>query len=581
MTNTDIKAFLKAQKKLSGRYIQLAVALGLTAGLLLIVQAWLLSNIVSAVVFDHLGLADTSHWLWGLFALFLVRAVLTWASEQTAFRAAMNVKRQLRQQLHSHLQALGPAFLNNERSGEITNALVDGVEALQDYYARYLPTMSLVALVPLAILVFIVPLDWLSGVILIVTAPLIPFFMIIIGQGTENLNKKQWRKMARLSAHLLDMIQGLTTLRLFNASRREAVIIEQVADDYRRSTMSVLRIAFLSSLALEFLATVSIALVAVTIGFRLFYGEMDFFYGFFVLLLAPEFYLPLRNMGTHYHARLEAIGAAERILQILQTPAPIQVGEKPVSIPELRHTSICLDRISHTYPGGRQALEEVSFCIPAGQRIALVGTSGAGKSTLMQLILGFLQPTSGSIRVGEIDLSQIPAQQWQQQLSWVPQNPHLFHATVAENIALGQPQASMEAIEKAAEKANALEFIQQLPQGFNTLVGEKGMGLSGGQIQRIALARAFLKDAPLVLLDEATANLDQQSESLIQRSIESLAKRHTLLVIAHRLRTVEHADLILVLDQGKIVESGDHVTLVKNSGRYASMLKTLSGQRGA
>ncbi len=578
MTSSHITAFLKAQKRHSGRHIQHAIALGLTAGLLLIAQAYLLSRIVTAVVFENQPLASVTAWLWGLLALFFARAVLTWASEQTAFRAAMNVKRQLRQQLHSHLQALGPAYLRGERSGELSNTLVDGIEALQDYYARFLPTMSLVALVPLAILAFIVPLDWVSGVILMVTAPLIPFFMIIIGKGTESLNKKQWRKLARMSAHLLDMIQGLTTLKVFNASRREAAIIEHIADDYRRATMSVLRVAFLSSLALEFLATVSIALVAVTIGFRLFYGEMDFFYGFFVLLLAPEFYLPLRNMGTHYHARMEAIGAAEKIIEVLDTPLP-QRPAAPAKL-NLKRQSIVFDKVRYQYEGGRKALDGVTFRLAPGQRIALVGVSGAGKSTVMQLLLGFLSPQEGRITVGDTTLDDIPPEQWRQELAWVPQNPHLFHGTVSENIALGQPDAPRGAIEEAARQAHALEFITAMPQGFDTLIGEKGEGLSGGQIQRIALARAFLKNSPLVLLDEATANLDSHSEALIQQSIDRLAKNRTLLVIAHRLHTVENADNILVLQQGKVVEQGDHASLLKKSGLYAEMLKSLSAAGG-
>jgi ATP-binding cassette subfamily C protein CydD len=407
------------------------------------------------------------------------------------------------------------------------------------------------------------------------TAPLIPFFMILIGKGTESLNKKQWRKLARMSAHFLDMIQGLTTLKLFNASRREADVIANIANEYRITTMSVLRVAFLSSLVLEFLATVSIAMVAVTIGFRLFYGQIDFFYGFFVLLLAPEFYLPLRNMGTHYHARMEAIGAAEKIVEVLETSLPEYLPTQSLAKPNHALT-IEVNNVSFHYEQGREALNNVSFSLPANQRIALVGSSGAGKSTITHLLLGFIQPQTGDILINQQPLSSLDPQQWRQQLAWVPQNPHLFHGSIRDNIALGQPNASDEAIQAAAKRAFADGFIAKLPDKYDTLIGERGIGLSGGEIQRIALARAFLKDAPLVILDEATANLDRDSEIAIQRSIDDLAQDRSLLVIAHRLETVKNADCILVMDKGRIVEQGTHNELAQRTGLYHTMLHTFA-----
>jgi len=276
----EILTALKGWKTYSGFWLKAAVAIGLTSGLLLIAQAWLLANIVNAVVFAEAALADVMSSLWGLLALFLLRAGLAWASEQAAFHAAVQVKLAIRTQLYQKVQQLGPAWLTGERSGDLLNTLSDGVEALEAYYARYIPAMSLMALVPLAILVFVLANDWLSAVVMLVTAPLIPLFMLLIGKGTEKRNQQQWQQLARMSAHFLDVIQGLTTLKLFNASRREAQVVAQISDQYRESTMSVLRVAFLSSFALEFFATVSIAIVAVLIGFRLFWGEMDFLYGF-------------------------------------------------------------------------------------------------------------------------------------------------------------------------------------------------------------------------------------------------------------------------------------------------------------
>lgn len=571
----SISDFLKSQKVLTQHYLSIAIGLGLTSGFLLILQAWLLANIVNSVIFEKSSLTDIQNWLFGMLGVFLLRALLNWASEITAFKAAAKIKLSLRSKLHQHLLSLGPIAIDGERSGEIINTLVDGVEALEAYYARYLPAMSLVVLIPLSILVFVFPIDWISGVVLLVTAPLIPFFMILIGKGTAHLNKKQWRKMARMSAHFLDMIQGLSTLKIFNASQREVETIRRISDEYRSSTMSVLRVAFLSSLVLEFLASVSIAIVAVLVGFRLLYGEMDFFYGFFALLLAPEFYFPLRNMGTHYHARLEAIGAAEKMLDILEQPF-IEQSSSSASLDSTKKTTINFDHVSFTYDDRGNALNDFNVSIPAGSRIALVGKSGAGKSTIIRLLAGFMQTSQGSIFINDIPLNVLTLENWRKQIAWVPQNPHLFKGTIQENIVLGMTAVSKQQIRLAAKYAQIDSFINTLPAGYNTQIGERGQGLSGGQIQRIALARAFLKDAPVILLDEATANLDSESEQLIQQSIDQLAKGRTVIMIAHRLATVENADQILVMDQGSIIQSGTHQQLLTESGLYAELVMTFS-----
>ncbi|MBJ6610843.1 MAG: thiol reductant ABC exporter subunit CydD [Candidatus Thiothrix moscowensis] len=595
----EILTALKRWKTHSGFWLKTAVAIGLTSGLLLIVQAWLLATVVNAVVFAEATLADVMPSLWGLLALFLLRAGLAWASEQAAFHAAVQVKLAIRTQLYQKVQQLGPAWLTGERSGELLNTLSDGVEALEAYYARYIPAMSLMALVPLAILVFVFANDWLSALIMLGTAPLIPLFMILIGKGTEKRNQQQWQQLARMSAHFLDVIQGLTTLKLFNASRSEAQVVAQISDQYRQSTMSVLRVAFLSSFALEFFATVSIAIVAVLIGFRLFWGEMDFLYGFFVLLLAPEFYLPLRNMGTQYHARMAAIGAAEKMVAVLgETPHPNPSPSRGEGLREefptpprpLRDDPVrgwvwglggegcSFHSISFTYPDGRPALSNLSLDIHPNETVAIVGASGAGKTTLINLLMGFLQPQSGQILIGTKPLTAIAPDVWRKQLAWLPQKPQLFPGTVADNIRLGNPTATLEQVQAAAEHAYAAEFIDKLPHGYDTLIGEAGQGLSGGQVQRIALARAFLKDAPLVILDEATANLDRASETLVQAGVERLAQGRTLVMIAHRLRTVQTADRIVVLDQGQVSAIGTHAELLASSPLYQQMQAAYGGE---
>jgi ATP-binding cassette, subfamily C, bacterial CydD len=567
----SIPAALQAWKIHAGSWLRLAVAIGLVSGLLLVLQSWLLARTVDAVVFGQAALSAVMPWLWGLLALFLLRAVLAWASEQAAFEAAIGVRLALRKILYRHVQRLGPAWLAGERSGDIVTALSDGVEALEAYYARYLPAIALTALVPLAILVFVLPADWIAAVILALTAPLIPLFMILIGKGAEQRNQHQWRQLAWMSAHFLDVIQGLTTLRLFNASRREARMIGRISDDYRRGTMSVLRIAFLSSFALEFFATVSIAIVAVLVGFRLYWGELDFLHGLFVLLLAPEFYLPLRNLGTYYHARMEAIGAAERIVGILNTPAPEQAGQVS-AVPDLRQAEIHFEAVSFCYPDGRQGVQELDLVIRPGETLALVGASGAGKSTLVNLLLGFLQPQGGRILVGDTPLQDIALEAWRRQLAWLPQRPQLFPASVADNIRLGVPGADLQEMRTAAAQAGADEFIDALPQGWDTPVGEAGHGLSGGQQQRVALARALLRDAPLVILDEATANLDRASEMRVHGAVRALSARSTLVMIAHRLDTVRDADRIAVLDNGRVVQTGTHAELLQGSALYQRLV---------
>jgi ATP-binding cassette subfamily C protein CydD len=581
------RELLNAQRPLAARWLRAAIALGLFNGVLLIAQAWLLARVIDQVAFAGAGLDAVEVWLWPLLGLFLLRALIAWASEQTAFRAAARVKTELRDRVYRHIQAAGPKWLAGERSGALAEDLIKGIESLEAYYARYLPAMSLTTLVPLTILLVVLPLDWLSGLVMLFTAPLIPFFMVIIGKRVERLNQHLWRNLTRMGAHFLDVIQGLTTLKLFNASRREAALIGSISDDYRRSTMEVLRVAFLTSAVLEFFATVGIAIIAVFIGFRLFQldlplpdavapPEISFFTGFFILLLAPEFYLPLRNLGTHYHGRMEAIAAAERLERILATPLP-PVPTEPRQLPADAPLAVRLEAVAFAYEPGRPALAGVDLRIDPGQRVAVVGPSGAGKTTLASLLLGFVRPDSGRILVDGTDLAELDLDDWRARLAWLPQNPRLFQGSVLDNIRLGAPDADMDAVRQAAERARAAEFIERLPRGYDTPIGERGAGLSGGQIQRIALARAFVRDARLVVLDEATASLDPASEAQVQAAIEDLAKGRGLLVIAHRLATVRSADQIIVLEAGRVAEAGDHATLIARDGPYRRMTRLLEG----
>lgn len=562
------KAWLKQQAKQSTVSLRWVTVLGSSNGVLLITQAWLLAWSANQVMFQQANLMHVLPALGALLGLILLRSFLSYATEQVAFKAAAHIRSQLRQKLLGHLFISSPSTISPQ-AGALSHLLSTGIDALDDYYSRYLPAVSFSALIPLAILIVILPIDWQSGLIFLVTAPLIPFFMIMIGTKAEAMNQERWQSLNRMGNHFLDVIQGLTQLKLFNASRREAQAIAQISDEYRLQTLSVLKVAFLSSFALEFLATISIALVAVIIGFRLYYGTLDFATGFAVLLLAPEFYLPLRNLGTQYHARMQGVSAAEDILHYLQqTPLQATGAEPLLTTPQHIH----IQNLSVHYQE-QVALNNVSLQINGAGLYALVGKSGAGKTTLIDTLLGFHPSTSGQIKINQQDLTTLSQPDWHKHIAWIPQKPHLFYGTVLDNIALANPEASEEEVIQAAKKTSAHEFIQALPQSYHTTIGEQGTQLSGGQRQRLALARAFLKQAAILLFDEPTAHLDQATEHQIQSAIQHYSQQHIVIVIAQRLRTVEQAKTIFVLDQGELVETGNHHELLKQQGLYAHMLQ--------
>ncbi len=409
--------------------------------------------------------------------------------------------------------------------------------------------------------------------------------MLLIGNAADALTRKQWTSLSRMSAHLMDAVQGLTTLKLLGRSRDQIETIAQISDRFRQTTMAVLRVAFMSALALEMLATISTAVVAVQIGLRLLYGRLEFEQALFVLLLAPEFYLPLRLLGTRFHAGMEGVTAARRIFEVLDTrPAtavPIHRAPPGGKSAQVTGLTIGFDNVYRSYDEGqRPALNGLSLQIPPGAKVALVGPSGAGKSTVAHLLLRFVEPERGEITAGATPLSAIPPADWRRQVAWVPQRPYLFASNVEENIRLARPEADAGEILRAATQAHAHEFIMALPAGYATPIGERGARLSGGQAQRIALARAFLKDAPLLVLDEATANLDPATERMIQESLRRLLIGRTALVIAHRLNTVMDADQIFVLQAGRVVQSGNHQTLSAEEGLYQSLIGAFHPARG-
>jgi len=547
--------------------IVLSICLGLIGGLLGVFQAREISKVISRVFLGGKTLESVSILIFAILIIVVLRVVFVWGEEMSASAAASKIKQDLRKQLFTHIQGLGPAYLRNERgeagarTGELVNLAIEGVDTLEVYFSQYLPQIALAALIPLTILVFIFPSDILSGIILLVTAPLLPIFMYLIGSAAEALTRKQWQGLSRMSAYFLDVLQGLTTLKSLGRSRDQIDVIKKISEHYRQSTMRVLKVTFLSALVLELITTLSTAVVAVEIGIRLLYGRMAFEQAFFILLLAPEFYLPLRLLGTRFHAGMAGVEAAKRIFEILDLSVVMNIqvsgsGGRSQTMDTTPPTIIFKD-VGFAYSNNQPALQGVSFEIPAGKMTALIGESGAGKTTLTWLLLRFLEPQSGEIIVNGKYLHDIPAVKWQRYLAWVPQNPYLFNGTILANIQLAKPDANESSIHTAACLAHADEFINELPLGYDTLIGERGMRLSTGQAQRIALARAFLKDAPLLILDEATSHLDPEMDALLQGSLEHLTRGRTVLMIAHQRTTLAKVDQVMSLSHGRVEENAE------------------------
>lgn len=559
------------------------VFFGFLTGLMTIGQAWLLSSTINGVFLEEKTLSEVTHWMRFLLLVITVRAVLVWLSEVFANHVAVSIKTDLRVRLFAHILALGPGFSGREKTGELTAAAMEGVEALDAYYSQYLPQVVISALVPLSILVVVLPLDPLSGFILLITAPLIPFFMYLIGKGAEGFTSRQFKTLRLLSAFFLDSLQGLSVLKHFGQSRDHSKKIAQASNKFRDTTLKVLKITFLSAFALEILATLSTAIIAVEIGLRLLYGRMEFREALFILILAPEFYLPLRMLGLRFHAGMNGISAAGRVFTILDTPIKKKDLRSETGIENMPDSeksffsTIELTHISFAYPDETEkVLKDVTFSISSGQRIAIIGASGAGKTTVANLFLRFTESYGGIISVDGKPLKEIDPECWRKNISWVPQKPYLFHDTVEANICVGKPDASKEEVARVARSACLHEFIETLPNGYDTVIGEGGGRFSSGQAQRLAIARAFLKNAPILLLDEPTSSLDPETESMIESSIRLLMKGRTVITFAHRLNTIYQADKILVLEAGSIVESGTHEELLAQKGIYVKMINAAS-----
>jgi thiol reductant ABC exporter CydD subunit len=576
VTRPSDRRLLRYARPARGYLVGLVVVTVAIAGLV-IVQAQLLATAIAGTFSGGMNLPELKTTIIALAAVVAARAALAWAVEALSYRAAAGVKSQLRRDLLRRSVELGPRWLATRRAGELATLTTVGVDALDAYFAKYLPQVVLAVVVPLAVVARLFVADPLSAVIIVVTVPLIPVFMALVGATTAERTRRRWRELARLSHHFLDVVAGLPTLRVFGRAKAQAKSVGEVTGAYRLATLATLRLAFLSALVLELVATYSVALVAVAIGLRLQGGHLGLRTGLLVLVLAPEAYLPLRQLASHYHASADGLAAAAEVFDVVETPTdatgnrPARPAEHVSRAPEaplapagldsadlastairvdaLRVDAVRVEDVQVRHLGRSQpAPAGVDLRFAAGEVVALAGSSGSGKSTLIGVLLGFITPDAGRVVIeeatGERRLDQLDIAAWRACVAWVPQDPVLQHGTVESNIRLGQPDAPREAVELAARRAALHEHEVDLDRP----IGEGGNGLSAGQRRRVAVARALLTERPVLLLDEPTAGLDAESEAQVLASIRELAGEGRLvLMVAHRPAVLAAADRVVTL----------------------------------
>lgn len=575
-TQKRLYGWLRKQSSHGRRWIGLSIAFGLGQGVLMVAQAWLLATLLHGFIIEGSTPEQSIPLFITLLLVTLGKAVLAYGREVASFQAGSAVRQTIRELVLTRLGRLGPAYIQRRPAGSWASLLLEQIENMQDFFSRYLPQMAIAVFIPLVILVAVFPVNWAAGLILLGTAPLIPVFMILVGVGAADANRRNFQALARLSGHFLDRLKGLRTLQLFMRTQAEGEAIRDASEDFRERTMEVLRLAFLSTAVLEFFAALSVALVAVYFGFSYIdhlnfghYGnKVTLFTGLFVLFLAPEFYAPLRELGAHYHAKAQAIGAAEQLLEFLEAEVSEPAsGHAPFHADSpIRVEARALEVLSAE---GKVLVGPIDFTLEAGSRTALIGVSGAGKSSLVNALLGFA-PYRGELKVNSQELASLDMSQWRLQLGWLSQNPQLFHASLRDNLLLAKPSASDAELEDALKRAQAWEFAME--KGLDYPVGDQAGGLSVGQAQRLALARTLLKSTQLMVLDEPTASLDRHSERAIMTTLEQAMADQTLLMITHRLDQLTKMDKILVLERGKLVEEGSFQQLSTAQGPFARLL---------
>ena len=580
---SSLNKWLKQQSKLAKRWLMVAIGLGVLSSVFLLAQAALLASILHQLIIEHV---DKSELVWhfvGLGVTVVGRAACTWGREIAGYRCGEQIRVYIRQLILDKVHQLGPAYIKGKPAGSWATLILEQVEDMQDFFSRYLPQMSLSVLVPFIILVVVFPINWAAGLIFLITAPLVPMFMALVGMKAADANRKNFKALQRLSGHFYDRLQAMTTIRLFDRTKSETETLKGASEVFRTRTMDVLKIAFLSSAVLEFFTSISIAITAVYFGFS-YIGELNFGYygagvtlfaGLFILILAPEFYQPLRDLGTFYHAKQQAVGAAESIVEFLELDVDqVKDGNKVVEQNAAIH--IEANDLVIFSPEGKQLVGPLTFSLDANQSTALVGPSGAGKTSLVNTILGFM-PYQGSLKVNGCELSELDLSTWRKAISWIGQNPMLLHGSIRDNVTLDKQGIQDQQVQSVLNDSHAAEFVEM--HGLDYQISDRSGGLSVGQAQRLALARAMLQNGSFWLLDEPTASLDARSEKLVMEGIGKYTESTTNLMITHQLAPLQNVSQILVMQQGQIVQRGDYATLASQDGLFKEMLAANLAQR--
>ena len=570
-----LQKWLRAQQEPIKTLMCANIVLATLSALILVAQTYFLATLLDKLIMQNVPRDELIPYFLGLIIGFGMRAIILWAREKIGFQSGQLLRNHIRQKILDKIHLVGPATINQKPAGSWASIMLEQVENLHNFYARFLPQQSLSAIVPVVILIAVFPLNWAAGLILMITAPLVPVFMILVGIAAADNSQKNMDTLSRLSAQFLDRLRGLETLRLFNRTSEQTEHIENATEDFRETTMDVLKLAFLSSAVLEFFTSISIALMAVYFGFS-YLGQIEFgtynapltlFTGFFCLILAPEFYQPLRDLGAYYHDRAAGIGAADAIVDFLESDyLTVHQNEKTISLESA--VEISAENLVVLSTQGSALTKPLNFQIPANHNVALVGQSGAGKTSLMNVILGFL-PYEGSLKINGQELRESNLSDWRKHIAWVGQNPLLLQGTIKENLLLGDIQTSDEKIHYALSQAQATEFIDKL--GLDYEIKDGGLGISVGQAQRLAIARALLRKGSLLLLDEPTASLDAQSENLVLQALNEMSCYQTTLMITHRIEDLKQCDQIFVMQQGEIVQQGIFAEL-QNEGFFGELL---------
>lgn len=570
-----LQQWLRAQPKPIKKLMRANIALATLSAFILVVQTYFLATLLDKLIMQNVPRDELIPYFLGLIIGFGLRAIILWVREKIGFRSGQLLRNHIRQKILDKIHLVGPATINQKPAGSWASIMLEQVENLHNFYARFLPQQSLSAIVPVVIFIAVFPLNWAAGLILMITAPLVPLFMIIVGIAAADNSQKNMDTLSRLSAQFLDRLRGLETLRLFNRTSEQTEHIENATEDFRETTMDVLKLAFLSSAVLEFFTSISIALMAVYFGFS-YLGQIEFgtynapltlFTGFFCLILAPEFYQPLRDLGTYYHDRAAGIGAADAIVDFLEEDfLTVHQNEKTISLESA--VEISAENLVVLSTQGSVLTQPLNFQIPANHNVALVGQSGAGKTSLINAILGFL-PYKGSLKINGQELRESNLADWRKHIAWVGQNPLLLQGTIKENLLLGDVQANDEEINQALIRSQAKEFTDKL--GLHHEIKDGGLGVSVGQAQRLAIARALLRKGDLLLLDEPTASLDAQSENLVLHALNEASQHQTTLMITHRIEDLKQCDQIFVMQRGEIVQQGKFAEL-QHEGFFAELL---------